>query len=227
MSWFEKNYEKAVLAGAVVAALGLTYFGWSKYQAVEEDFNPGLKGGGAGKTEVPGADSIPKAKQGLDVSRQWDQALDGDRPVDLFTGIPLFVKRDNPQDPLDLEKGDLVHPPIPNQWWLENRIDPGFADSPQRDPDEDGFTNLEEFKGKTDPNNAKSYPELIRKLKYVKDESLTWVVRPGYGSNDNFPFNYEDSQGRRNRVSAAEMIEPGGLFFPQEPQKNGFKLLGH
>ncbi|MCP5543739.1 MAG: hypothetical protein H7A49_07500 [Akkermansiaceae bacterium] len=227
MSWFEKNYEKVVLGGAVVAALGLAYFGWSKYQKAEEDFNIGLRGKGADNTDVPGAELIPKTGQSLKADRTWSKALDGDRPVDLFTGIPLFIKRDNPEQPLDLLKGEMVHSPIPNQWWLEHQIDLGFADSPQRDPDDDGFTNLEEFKGKTDPNNAKSHPELIRKLKYVKDESLVWVVRPGYGSNGQFPFNYEDGEGKRNRVSAANMIEPGGLFFPEAPQKNRFKLLGH
>lgn len=227
MSWFEKNYEKVALGGAVVAALGLAYFGWSKLQSVEDDFSAGAAGGGNNKTEVPEAELIPKAKQSLESAHPWEQGRDGDRAVDLFTGIPLFVHRDTPEKAIDLLDDDPVHEGIPNLWWIENRIDPGYADSPQRDPDDDGFTNLEEFNGKTDPNNARSHPPLIHKLRYVKDESLTWVVRPGYGSGGKFPFNYEDSMARKNRVSAASMIEPGGLFFPDAPQKNRFKLLGH
>ena len=158
MSWFSKNYEKAALGGAVVVALGLAYLGWSKFGGVEEDFGTGLKGGGNNNTAVAGADLIPKALQSMKLDRTWKQALDGERPVDLFTGIALFIKSSDPEKPVDLLKDAPVHPPIPNTWWLENRIDPGFADSPDRDPDGDGFSNIEEFNAKTDPNNAKSHP---------------------------------------------------------------------
>lgn len=226
MSWFSKNYEKAALGGAVVVALGLAYLGWSKFGGVDDDFGIGLKGAGNNKTEVAGAERIPMAMQSMKLDRTWKQALDGDRPVDLFTGIALFVKSSDPEKPVDLLEGDPIHPPIPNTWWIENRIDPGFADSPDRDPDGDGFSNREEFEAKTDPNASKSFPSLIAKLMYVKDESLAWVIRPGYGSEGKFPFTYEDSKGRKNRVKAAEMIGSDELFFATEPMKGRFKLLG-
>jgi hypothetical protein len=212
-----------------VLALGLAYLGWAKLDAVDANFAIDLKGAGNNKTAVAGAERIPMAMQSMKLDRTWKQALDGERPVDLFTGIALFVKSSEPEkpvDPLDKEQGP-VHPPIPNIWWIENRIDPGFADSPARDPDGDGFSNLEEFESKTDPNASKSFPSLIAKLMYLKDESLGWVIRPGFGDNGKFPFSYEDAKGRRNRVKAADMIGPGGLFFDAEPMKGRFKLLGH
>ncbi|HSP43374.1 MAG TPA: Amuc_1099 family pilus-like system protein [Luteolibacter sp.] len=227
MSWLSKNYEKAALGGAAVLALGLGYLGWSKLSAVDEDFGAGLRGSGNNQTAVPAADQIPKALQSLKLDRTWTQSRDGDRPVDLFTGISLFVASSAPEKPVDLLKDEPVHPPIPNTWWIENRLDPGFADSPQRDPDGDGFTNLEEYTASTDPNSLKSHPPLIAKLRYVNDDSLTWVLRPGYGSNDKFPMIYEDSKGRRNRISAAEMIGPEEIFFKEDPAKDRFKLLGH
>jgi hypothetical protein len=52
------------------------------------------------------------------------------------------------------------------------------------------------------------------------------VIRPGYGSEGKFPFSYEDTKGRKNKVSAAEMIAPGGLFFAEPPMESRFKLLG-
>ncbi len=227
MSWISKNYEKAALGGAVAVALGLAFLGWSKFGKVAEEFGTVLKGGGNNNTAVPGSELIPKALQSMKLDRTVKQALDGDRPVDLFTGIALFVSSSAPDKPVDLG-GDSapVHPPIPNAWWIENRIDPGFADSPNRDPDGDGFSNLEEFTSKTDPNNDRAFPSLIAKLMYVKDESLAWVIRPGYGSEGKFPFTYEDAKGRKNRITAAEMIGPGELFFSKEPMKGRFKLLG-
>jgi hypothetical protein len=226
MSWFSKNYEKAALGGAVAVALGLAYLGWSKFGSVEQDFPPSLTGGGNNNTAVRGADAIPQALASLRRDRAWTQALDGERPVDLFTGIPLFISSEAPEKSLDLLKDPALHAPIPNGWWVDNRLDPGFADSPRRDPDQDGFSNLEEFNAKTDPNNAKSYPPLIAKLMYVKDESLTWVLRPGYGGEGKFPFNYRDSKGQTNKNDAANMVAPGELFFAKAPMLNRFKLLG-
>ena len=226
MSWFAKNYEKAALGGSVAAALGLAFLGYSKLSGVEQDFGAGLKGQGNNNAAVRDADLIPKTLVSLKLDRTWNQALDGDRPVDLFTGIPLFISSLAPEKPIDLLKDAPLHPPIPNTWWIENRLDPGFADSPNRDPDQDGFSNLEEFNAKTDPNSAKSIPSLIAKLMYVKDESLGWVLRPGYGSDGSFPFNYQDTKGAVNKTGAADMIAPGGLFFAKGPMMNRFKLLG-
>jgi hypothetical protein len=226
MSWFAKNYEKAALGGTVALAFGLAFMGYSKFSSVEQDFGTGLKGQGNNNAAVRDADLIPKILASLKLDRTWNQALDGDRPVDLFTGIPLFISSLAPDKPIDLLKDAPVHPPIPNIWWIENRLDPGFADSPNRDPDQDGFSNLEEFNAKTDPNSARSLPSLIAKLMYVKDESLTWVLRPGYGSDGSFPFNYQDDKGGVNKAVGADLIAPGGLFFAKPPMKDRFKLLG-
>ena len=230
MSWFSKNYEKAILGGSVAVALGLAYLGWSTLGGVDETFTTTLKGpGNNNNTAVPGADLIPKALQSLKLDRTWTQATDGERPVDLFTGIPLFIKSSEPEKPVDLldEPSTPVHPGIPNLWWLENRLDPGFADSPNRDPDADGFTNREEFDAKTDPNQSKSIPELIAKLMYVKDDSVVWVIRPGFETGGRFAFSYEDNKRQINKLPTGELVGPNELFFAKEPMAQRFKLLGH
>ncbi|MES2995592.1 MAG: Amuc_1099 family pilus-like system protein [Verrucomicrobiota bacterium] len=226
MSWLSQNYEKTALGAAGVLAFGMLFLGWRDYGAVDTDFSKNLAGTGKDQTAVQGAELIDKARQSLTLNRTWSREDVQGRQVDLFTGIPLFIARDAPDEPIDPETGDPIHPPIPNAWWTEHHIDPGFADSPVRDPDEDGFSNIEEFRGKTDPNSKRSFPALIAKLKYVKDESLTWVVRPGFGSGGNFPFKYEDNKGGANTSPIGEDIKPGGLFFAKEPQMNRFKLVG-
>ena len=233
MSWFSANYEKALIGGSALIALGVVYFGWNQIQAVEKDFKKTLAGNGNQNTAVVHAEQIPKAIQSMQSDHRWTQGIDDKRPVDLFTGIPLFVNRGEPNKAIDLLNGPQVHPGIPNQFWLENRIDPGFADSPARDPDADGFSNLEEFLAKTDPRSSDSHPVLLSKLRYVKDDSITWLLRPGFGSQIDpakpemqFSMNYDDSRRRQNKASPAEMIAPGALFFVTEPIKGRFKLLG-
>ena len=227
MSWISKNYEKAALGGTVALALGLAFLGWSKFSGVHDDFGSGPGTGGKNDTGVAGAELIPQAQQSLKLDHSWHQAIDDERPVDLFTGIALFVHKNNPEVPVDPIKDPPIHPPIPNKWWLENRIDPGFGDSPACDPDADGFTNLEEFNAKTDPNNPHSYPSLLAKLMFVKEEAFTWVVRPGFSeAGDKFSFSYEDGKRRTNRIPAGMAVGLGELFFQNEPMKNRFKYLG-
>ncbi len=226
MSWISKNYEKALLGTAVVLALALAWFGWSRVSHADEDFSSKLIGTGADAISVKDSDLIPKAQSSHASDHGWPQGVtDKKRSIDLFVGIPLFMRAGG-GDPIDPIKDPPIHEPIPNKWWLDNRIDPGYEDSPNRDPDGDGFSNLEEFTANKNPNDAKSFPPLIAKLSYLRDESLAWVIRPGFESDGKFTFKYQDSKGATNQTNAADMIAPGGLFFPKGPMTDRFKLLG-
>jgi hypothetical protein len=227
MSWFSENYEKAALGGAAVVAAGLFYLGWQKYGSVDEDFSAEPKGVGSNDPAVKDGDRVSTAKASFGLTREWVQGEDNGRPVDLFTGVALFVNKNDKSKPVDLLKDAPVHPPIPNGWWIEHRIDPGFGDSPQRDADEDGFSNLEEFTAKTDPNNAKDYPSLLAKLSYVGDESVQWVLRPGFESNGAFTFEYSDNLRKANKIGAANPVPPGQIFFAEgDVAKGRFKFIG-
>lgn len=226
MSWLSQNYEKAAIGGAAVAALGFVFLGWSKVSSVAKDFNTPTQGSGPDNPAVPSAGLVAKAVSSLGLTRTWARQEAESRPVDLFTGIPLFIAREQPTKAVDLYKSGPIHSPIPNIWWIQHDLDPGFADSPGRDPDEDGFTNLEEFQWKTDPKDAKTHPPLIVKLKYQKDESLNWFVRPGFAEGDAFPFNYGDNQNNNNRTKTGAPVHPGELFFADGVMKERFKFLG-
>lgn len=222
---FQKNYEKVAVGAALVAALGLAYLGWAKLGGVESDFVPGGGGAKGNDTSVKGAEELSKATSMLSIQHKWEEGeTETDRKVDLFTSVPLFIKRESPTKATDPYLDAPIHAPIPNKWWMENRLDPGFADSPQRDADGDGFSNLDEFNGKTDPNNAKSFPALVNKLKFVKDESTDWLLK--FSSDlgqDQYQFKYNDRKGE-NRTR--NYIKAGDVFFTEGELANGrFKLL--
>ncbi len=227
MSWLAKNYEKAALGGAILCAVGLAFAGWRSLSKVENDFVNSTRGSGGTDTSVASADKVAGALASLRLERKWTLKEDDGRPVNLFTSVPLFVTSSAPDRPVDLLKDDPVHPPIPNIWWLENRIDPGYEDSPDRDPDGDGFSNLEEFLAGTNPNDPESFPPLIAKLKYLGDETLTWAIRPSFPDGENNSFRYLDSQGRTNNSGAGTPIAPGGEFYVDEPAQNRFRFVGH
>lgn len=231
MSWISENYEKAAIGVGAVAAIGLAWFGWQKVGAVPDDFGDSANGPTPQKSDpsVKGADRVATAKSSFQLKREWLKGEDDGRPVDLFTGVPLFVNKNNPNNPVDLANPSVepVHPPIPNQWWIDNRIDPGFGDSLQRDADEDGFSNLDEYNTKTDPSDDRDYPNLITKLTYTSDEFIRWVVRPGYPTAEGeFTFEYVDSAGIRTKTGAVNPIKLGDLFFTDDPIKERFKFAG-
>ncbi len=231
MSWISENYEKAAIGVGAVAAIGLAWFGWQKAGSVGEDFLGTPSGAKPSNSDpsVKGSDRVATGISSFQLSREWQKGDDNGRPVDLFTGVPLFVNKNNLNNPVDLVDPDVeaVHPPIPNQWWIDNRIDPGFGDSPQRDADGDGFSNLEEFNAKTDPSDNRDYPPLITKLTYAGDEAIQWVLRPGFPqAGGAFTFEYNDNLRRGEKVGAANPIAPGGLFFEDGPIKERFKFVG-
>lgn len=178
----KQQYDKAILAASAVIGLGLAYLGYSKSSNAETDFEFFAKTSGQGDVAVQGAPLLTSTLALVDQPRTLQQpvCVDSQRPIDQFVGVALFAKKASGAEklakPVDPILDAPIHPPIPNSWWLENRIDPGFADSPQRDEDGDGFTNIEEFESKTDPAERKDHPALIQKLRYVKYESIGYFL---------------------------------------------------
>jgi hypothetical protein len=182
---------------------------------------------------VPQADATSKAVSSLTGNRIIEKGEANDRPVDLFVGIPLFADKNNPNVPVDplSPKMKPVHPPIPNKWWIETGADITHADSPSRDDDGDGFTNLEEFEAKTHPVDKNSIPALVNKLAYLKDESTMWYVQFGLESSGKWAPRFvgvtpDKKTKLQNRVSAVEMLSPGDTFFKEGIFASRFKFTG-
>jgi hypothetical protein len=58
-----------------------------------------------------------------------------------------------------------VHPPVPNEWLEQFNLPIADADVLTQDEDGDGFTNLEEWQGHTNPIDKNSHPDYLTKLK--------------------------------------------------------------
>jgi len=228
MSWISTNYEKLTIAGALAIGLGCGYLGYENYSAVETGFSHSMAGPRKNNSDpsVAGAEDVPGALNSRSATHVWEQGKYKERPVNLFTGVALFVRRDS-VEPVDLWNSPPVHPPIPNAWWMDNELDPGFADSPAQDADGDGFSALEEFVAKTDPNDQRKHPALITKLSFVSEEARTWRLE--FSSDigvDQYQFKYldRDAAGRQS-ANRTEFIAAGTKFFPAGAAANRFELL--
>jgi hypothetical protein len=58
-----------------------------------------------------------------------------------------------------------VHPPVPNEWLEQFGLPIADADVLEQDPDGDGFSNLDEWAGHTNPVDGNLHPDYVTKLK--------------------------------------------------------------
>lgn len=225
------SYEKVVLVVALLIALALGFLAFSKMGKIEEDFvEPAPMNRPA--PALPGEGKMDEASKQLVTTVSLPPAtVEGGRKVDTFIGIPWFLKQDETTT-VDLGNPDEppVHEGIPNQWWLEHGINPGFADSPQRDADNDGFTNREEYEAETDPTLASSHPPLIDKLRV--DQLIDNKFRLDFSGQDfagGYKLKFYTNENGALREQTMDRFIPAGegdasIFFAEPPAQFRFRL---
>lgn len=211
------NYEKVALGLALVIALALGAMVYLNAGKLDEDFvtapSPTNK-----IPEMAGQEDFKNLAEAVAKPVELKRAVDKDkREIDNFVGIPLFIHRDSP-DPVDLgdKRNAPVHPPIPNQWWLDYGIEPNYADSPERDADGDGFSNREEYDAKTSPSDATEHPALIAKLtvsdmkanKFSVAYSADTTAGP-INPDATFRFRHKERVNGAIKTTNSEWIKPG------------------
>ena len=219
MANLSESYDKAALVFSLLVALGLGALVLMAKGNVSEHFPEVTGRSGAKAPENPNEALYKTTTEnvGSKVALEGPVTPKG-RAIENFVGTPLFLK-DGVENPIDLgdpSYKEVVHEGIPNQWWLDHRIDPGWDNSPSLDQDGDGFSNREEFSAKTDPNDPKSFPGLVAKLQCMQLKKR--VFRLTYSSDttigeikasDTFKFNYEEIVNKQRVRATSENIQPG------------------
>jgi hypothetical protein len=224
-----ENYHKAALGGGVVVLAAVGYLSWSKGAEIQQGFEPDPIGKGNPDASAQGGDLADEAANSLkELNKLIAKPTSEGRSVDLFTSVDMFVANGEVDEPIDLLDPDLdpVHDPIPNRWWVDNRVDPSFSDSPSQDKDGDGFSNQEEWTDKTDPSDDKIYPLLVNKLVVNSVDSTFWLLELNSTlGNNKLQFRFNDSKGTAIRMGAAQNVKAGDLFFNEAPVENRFKVI--
>ena len=168
--WIKAHYDRvALIAAAIFLFISAISIWWSAIQFGNRLVSP--QPSRAKTASQPAvAVELDRAAEQLEHPAQWKASTRSG----LFVPERHFIGADGLPATL---QNTQVHPPVPNDWFEKSRLPIEDADVLDQDPDKDGFTNLDEWQGNTDPTNKDSHPDYITKLHLVSttEESFPFI----------------------------------------------------
>ena len=196
MNWVKLNYDRfllAVLAAAVLACAGLLFNNARSYNAVFASL----------KDQVPRSNKFQTVDQNMVAVEQeklakpdiWPaRTIDG-RRLPVFDSVPYITDGEKLVDPLSTTDSTPLHPPVPNRWLIDHGQDLLSPDVLTQDSDSDGFNTLDEYLGKTDPQDKNSHPPYWTKLVLTKFVRIPFRLRFDAKNGDSIQINTVDVEG--------------------------------
>ncbi len=197
MAWIKQNYDRfllAVFALVLLVSAGLLITSARGYN----DVYAGLQ-----KRPVPSTDTgisvdakkIADDLKSLTTPELWQPRALGKYQLPLFVSVPYVAKDENGTKRkvaiLD-ETSEPLHPPIPNEWFLDHGLDLLAPNALEQDPDGDGFSNLDEWNAKTDPTSKDSHPPYWTKLYFKRLFRQPFHLRFDARNGDTYIVNNTD-----------------------------------
>ena len=190
MDWLRIHYDRAAVFTAALFLIFCSVFiylsaaGFSERFDLVQNLPPPNNQIPAGK-----APEIIEAMQKFQGPGQWTvRSRSG-----LFVPEKHFIGANG--EPATLQD-NLLHPPVPNDWLEEFGLPMTEADVLTQDPDGDGFINLDEWQGQTNPTDRESHPPYTFKLKL---RSFT---------NEPFPLIFSSSIADTYAINNIDLSKP-------------------
>jgi len=170
----KSNYEKVILSIAAIAAIGGS--GWMIYKSM--GFADTIQTETVAKKSDFGEIPIDQVKTAINnavtPTKAWTQPTIKNKAVPLNKSVLLVLKD---EQIFDLYQEDnQLRPPLTNEYLRLNNLPYQHPNVAELDSDSDGFTNLEEFEGKTNPANPSSHPPITDKLFLVQRTAKDYRV---------------------------------------------------
>ncbi len=225
MDWIKQHYDRVILAilGLLVAVFAaLIVVKALSFSEVFESRNS--RKPPSDKFTAPETELVRAKIKAIQEPAEWN-AHDGS----LFVSEP-YVLQDGQLTP-PLEKGSTpLHPPVPNDWLVKYDLDWADGGVLDADPDGDKFSNLEEWRGQTDPTSGKSKPIYVTKLRLAEFVQTPFRLKfsgtPDQGTT--FTINTLDLSTRTQFIKLGEMVAgtPYKLitFTPKTIDKSGLEV---
>jgi hypothetical protein len=200
MEWLRLHYERVVL---LIAALALLFCAISLARRTTR-FAADLAA--RKSTIIPKKASPPR--EAVDLARAQEK-LQQPAQWAFRSRTGLFVPEKHfigPEGvPVTLKTSE-VHPPVPNEWLETYGLPIADADVLSQDQDGDGFNNLDEWQGHTNPVEKTSHPDYLTKLKMkaFSEEPFRFVFSSWVG--DSYAINTIDMSEPTRFVKIGDII---------------------
>ncbi|HEY5894302.1 MAG TPA: Amuc_1099 family pilus-like system protein [Chthoniobacterales bacterium] len=203
MEFFKAKYDRVILLAAAALLLASSAFLFFEVQHFKDAFSQFLQPfSPSAKIKPLPLDPIKAAQTALEQAPKW-----GHYNGSLFVSKKYVLK---PNDTIQLfdAGGEPYHPPVPNIWFFENHLDGEIlqADVLDQDPDNDKFTNFEEWKGKTDPQDPKKHPPYTDKLRLKKFIQVPFRIVFEARDGETFQINTIDLKRPSQFLKTGDMI---------------------
>jgi len=220
IDWIKANYDRvaAIAAGAFLFISAICIW-WSAIQ-FDRELVTRLPPRAKAASQPPVAVELDRAAEQLQAPSQWKASTRSG----LFVPEKHFIGADGL--PATLENTQ-VHPPVPNEWFEKYGLPIEDADVLDQDPDKDGFTNLDEWQGNSDPTNKDSHPDYITKLHLVSatEEPFRYIFSSRIG--DKFGINDIDQSELTQFLKVGDVIRGTDfkiLKFTEKSERNQYGI---
>jgi hypothetical protein len=219
MSQIREHYERVLLIAAAILLFVCSIFIWRaavgfSSQLVVTPLAPTLKTA----SPLAKAQELAAAVEKLHQPPQWTF---GGRSG-LFVPEKHFIGANGL--PATLQTTE-VHPPVPNEWLEQFGLPIADSDVLEQDPDGDGFNNLDEWAGQTNPTDPNSHPEYYTKLKLRSSTEEPFGLVFSSWVGDTFAINNIDMKQPTQFVKIGDSIK-GTRFkvakFREKYEKNQY-----
>jgi hypothetical protein len=190
-------WDKILLIVSAVLVLGLSGWFVTKALAFKDLF---IMQSAVPNNMMPGTkiDQTEAASGFVMKATNWESPNKGTaqapKILPLFVSIPIVEINGILIDMTD-PAAQAIRPPVSNQWLMDNNLDFLNKSVLNQDSDRDGYSNLEEWTGQTNPQKAESHPPYAGKLVLKKRQSqiyrVTFAARP---DNTKFQIKREPTQ---------------------------------
>ena len=218
LEWIKAHYDRVALFVAGVFLLISAVSIW--WNAIQFRSRVMVPAGASQKNASPPplVAELDSAAKRLERPSQWKSSTRSG----LFVPEKHFIGANGL--PATLEN-TLVHPPVPNDWFEKFGLPVQDADVLEQDQDGDGFTNLEEWQGRTDPISKDSHPDYLTKLHLVSvtEEPFRFIFASWVG--DTFALNTLDQSEPTQFLKVGDMIRGTGfriVKFTEKHERNQY-----
>ena len=199
LDWIKAHYDRvALLAAGAFLFISAVSIWWNAIQFGNRLVaQPGAPPKNASPPAL--AAELDRATERLQGPSQWKSSTRSG----LFVPEKHFIGANGLPSTL---KNTQVHPPVPNDWFEKFGLPVQDADVLEQDQDGDGFTNLDEWQGGTDPTSKDSHPDYLTKLHLVSatEEPFRYVFASWVG--DTFALNTIDQSDPTQFLKIGDVI---------------------